>query len=75
MAALCRLHRPERPGGVLACWLGSKSFGYGYFYLKRKRIRAHRLAYETLVEAIPDGLCSTTCAVIVPASTPTTWSP
>lgn len=38
-------------------WTSSKSFGYGYFWLGKKRIRAHRLAYEMLVERIPDGLC------------------
>lgn len=38
-------------------WMSSKSFGYGYFWLNNKRLRAHRLAYEIWVEPIPDGLC------------------
>jgi hypothetical protein len=40
------------------CWLwqGSKSNGYGYFYLNGKNTGAHRVAYEMLCGPIPDGL-------------------
>ncbi|HJT91702.1 MAG TPA: HNH endonuclease signature motif containing protein [Mycobacterium sp.] len=38
-------------------WMGSKlPAGYGRIYINGKRQYTHRLAYETLVEAIPDGL-------------------
>lgn len=41
------------------CWLwtaGTHRSGYGVFSVRKKRIYAHRFAYEALVGAIPDGL-------------------
>ena len=38
-------------------WEWGKSDGYGVFYVKSTLILAHRFAYETLVDTIPDGLC------------------
>lgn len=39
-------------------WIGSTTWGYGYFNLgpNNKRVRAHRYSYETLVSKIPEGL-------------------
>jgi hypothetical protein len=40
------------------CWLwtGTKSDkGYGIFYLNGKRARAHRLAYESIIQEVPNG--------------------
>ena len=44
------------------CWLWTAGLddvpgkGYGQFYLNGKKVKAHRLAYEMLVGAIPTGL-------------------
>ena len=38
-------------------WIGSKSHGYGYFYLNYKKIRAHRLSWEIHRGKIPNILC------------------
>ena len=37
-------------------WMGGTSNGYGGFFLKGKKVKAHRYAYELMVAIIPDGL-------------------
>lgn len=41
-----------------SCWLwtGGARDGYGVFRVGRRKVQAHRFAYETLVGPIPDGL-------------------
>jgi hypothetical protein len=41
-----------------SCWLwtGFKKNGYGQFWLNRKPVYSHRVAYEMWVGPIPDGL-------------------
>jgi hypothetical protein len=44
---------------VNGCWLwqaASHSFGYGFYFLGKKRWLTHRLTYSTLVGDIPAGL-------------------
>ena len=46
----------ESPSG---CWLwtaGQNGVGYGSYYLDGRQALAHRLAYEEMCGAIPDGL-------------------
>lgn len=40
------------------CWLwtAAKNHGYGYFLWNGRTQNAHRVAYEVLVDAVPDGL-------------------
>lgn len=41
------------------CWIwtgGHKAAGYGQFMVNRKKVIAHRWAYEAFVGAIPEGL-------------------
>ena len=44
--------------GPLGCWVWTKStvVGYGKFYLNQSKHWAHRLSYELVRGAIPDGL-------------------
>lgn len=37
-------------------WTGTKTRGYGYFYLRSRNVRAHRVSYEYFVGPIPAGL-------------------
>ena len=37
-------------------WQSTLTFGYGYFSVKSRNIRAHRWAYEFMVAEIPPGL-------------------
>lgn len=41
-----------------SCWLwtASLTFGYGSFWDGKGQVRAHRFAYELLVDPIPEGL-------------------
>lgn len=46
--------------GRNGCWVWTRSlsFGYGRFNINHLRwVKAHRFAYETLVEPVPEGLC------------------
>lgn len=46
--------------GYEECWLWVGALtggrGYGSFHLDRRRVKAHRFAYEQMVGPIPDGL-------------------
>jgi len=42
--------------GGCEVWLGMRSHGYGYLWHEGKMLRAHRVAYELHVGAIPDGM-------------------
>ena len=51
---------PTMPGMDSACWVwtaGCNTCGYGQFRKDGRNVMAHRLAYETDVDSIPDGLC------------------
>lgn len=42
-----------------SCWFWASSMypdGYGQFWLKPRKVRAHRFAYELLVGPIPEGM-------------------
>jgi hypothetical protein len=41
-----------------SCWIfeGSKTNGYGQFWVKNKKYLAHRWIYEQIVGKIPDGM-------------------
>lgn len=68
---------PERfwakvcPEPNMGCWLWSGRIaggGYGYVWSAGRKVIAHRLAYETIVESVPDGLeldhlCRVRCCV------------
>ena len=53
-----RFWRYVAKGAGCWTWLGGISLGYGHFQLSRggRTLRAHRYAYELLVEPIPAGL-------------------
>jgi hypothetical protein len=51
--------RVDRSGGFWGCWVwtGTKNqFGYGRVGVNKRRIVAHRFAYEQLVGPVPTGL-------------------
>jgi hypothetical protein len=56
----CRFWEKVYPCPMSGCWvwLAAADRGYGHYFISRKRksARAHRVAYETLVGAIPDVL-------------------
>jgi hypothetical protein len=42
------------------CWLwtaGKFASGYGQFRNGKRKVKAHRYSYETLIGPVPDGLC------------------
>jgi hypothetical protein len=54
-----RMERFSMPEPTTGCtlWLGDTKDGYGVLYeSSKKRLRAHRVAYETARGSIPDGL-------------------
>jgi hypothetical protein len=57
-ARLERLSMPE-PNTGCTLWIGhlAKGPGYGLFADHRKARKAHRVAYETFIGPIPDGMC------------------
>lgn len=57
--AEAKLMRADRSGGPGACWQWSGEVtprGYPMVQMHGKRVRAHRLAYESTYGPIPDGL-------------------
>ncbi len=64
---LARFSIPE-PNSGCVLWLGDTNKGYGVLWDGKKRLYAHRLAYEVAIGPIPDGLdvdhlCSTTACL------------
>jgi len=49
-------HVPDRQPGQCWLWVGATSKGYGSCIWRYKPYKAHRLVYEHLVGAIPEGL-------------------
>lgn len=69
-SAIDRIFRRAIPEPNTGCWLwtGSLTDGYGITEFRRRAIGAHRLAYETFVGPIPEGLvidhkCRVRCCV------------
>lgn len=51
-----RLWAKVRQDGDCWIWTGATKDGYGVVWLNGRNAQAHRVAYELLVAAIPDGL-------------------